>query len=73
MKAVAEMWLFFICKRLRRNVIRSCQMYLFTNKAWYNGKIKRKIYIYLVNLHKLVGEKMKEDKLFFLVMKKIFL
>ena len=67
------MWLFFICKRLRRNVIRSCQMYLFTNKAWYNGKIKRKIYIYLVNLHKLVGEKMKEDKLFFLVMKKIFL
>ena len=32
-------------------------MYLFTNKAWYNGKIKRKIYIYLVNLHKLVGEK----------------
>lgn len=63
----------FICKRLRRNVIRSCQMYLFTNKAWYNGKIKRKIYIYLVNLHKLVGEKMKEDKLFFLVMKKIFL
>lgn len=67
------MWLFFICKRLRRNVIRSCQMYLFTNKAWYKGKIKRKIYIYLVNLHKLVGEKMKEDKLFFLVMKKIFL
>ena len=51
------MQLFFICKRLRRNVIRSCQMYLFTNKAWYNGKIKRKIYIYLVNLHKLVGEK----------------
>lgn len=48
-------------------------MYLFTNKAWYNGKIKRKIYIYWVKLHKLVGEKMKEDKLFFLVMKKIFL